>query len=270
LDYQTMLNNEARQRLRELLPASMVATKQWLLNQGFSLHFLDNAVRSGTLTPLASGVYTLHGQPVSWTSVVASLQRMAESPIQVGGLSALELDHRTHFLPAGTVQNVQLYSGYPLPRWLNRVPVNAQFEWQGTRRLWPDAIMMNARLTREYSWQEGLPPIIYSCPEKAIMEVLAKVPAAVSFEHAGALTEGLSNLSPRKADVLLRACRSIKVKRLFLWLAERENHAWFRHLKSDDYDLGSGKRVIASNGRLNTRWMITVPKEMKVDPKLQA
>lgn len=44
-----MLNKKAREQLRRLLPISMVATKQWLLDQGLNLHFVDNAVRSRTL-----------------------------------------------------------------------------------------------------------------------------------------------------------------------------------------------------------------------------
>ncbi|AIN15166.1 hypothetical protein BZ21_307 [Yersinia pseudotuberculosis] len=86
-----MLNTDARQQLRKLLPLEMVATKQWLLDQGLSLHFLDNAVRSSTLLPLTAGVYCLLEARVSWQGVVASLQRMSEQPIHVGGLTALEL-----------------------------------------------------------------------------------------------------------------------------------------------------------------------------------
>lgn len=98
-----------------------------------------------------------------------------------------------------------------------------------------------------------------------MLEVLTEVPSKVSFEHAAALMQGLSNLSPKKIDSLLRDCLHIKVKRLFLWLAERQGHAWFKHLKPSEYDLGSGKRLIAKRGKLNTRWAITVPKEMHED-----
>ncbi|CRG50544.1 Uncharacterised protein [Yersinia wautersii] len=69
-----MLNTDARQQLRKLLPLEMVATKQWLLDQGLSLHFLDNAVRSSTLLSLTAGVYCLLEARVSWQGVVASLQ----------------------------------------------------------------------------------------------------------------------------------------------------------------------------------------------------
>ncbi|WP_339800944.1 type IV toxin-antitoxin system AbiEi family antitoxin domain-containing protein [uncultured Marinobacter sp.] len=257
-----MLNKKAREQLRDLLPLSMVATKPWLLDQGLSLHFLDNAIRSGTLVPLAPGVYTLHKQTVRWQGIVASLQRMSENPTHVGGLTALKLANLTHFLSTGPEERIQLYSESQLPRWIQRVAVTADFEWHGTKKLWQESIMVNSGFSRQYHWQEGLPPIKYSCPEKAIMEVLTGVPSAISFEHADALMQGLLNLSPRKTDALLRGCRSVKVKRLFLWLAERQDHVWFRCLEPGEYDLGSGKRVIAEKGRLNTKWAITVPAEM--------
>ena len=42
--------------------------------------------------------------------------------------------------------------------------------------------------------------------------------------------EGLGNLSPRRLHTLLVACRSVKVKRLFLWFAQRHKHAWLKKL----------------------------------------
>ena len=257
-----MLNKEARERLRDLLPISMVATKPWLLDQGLNLHFVDNAIRSRTLLPLASGVYVLYEKSVRWPGVVASLQRMSEKPIHVGGLTALDLAGLTHFLLTGSEVRVHIFSESPLPSWINRIPLAARFERHSTLRLWPESVMTNPRFLREYSWQDGLPPIAYSCPEKALLEVLTEVPSAVSFEHADALMQGLSNLSPKKIDALLRTCRSIKVKRLFLWLAERNGHPWYKRLEPTEYDLGSGKRVLAQHGRLHARWAITVPKEM--------
>ncbi|WP_372927472.1 type IV toxin-antitoxin system AbiEi family antitoxin domain-containing protein [Marinobacter sp.] len=257
-----MLNKEARERLKDLLPVSMVATKPWLLDQGLNLHFVDNAIRSRTLLPLASGVYALHEKSVRWPGVVASLQRMSEKPIHVGGLTALDLAGLTHFLSTSSEVRIDMFSESPLPSWINRIQVDAQFERHKTLRLWPESVMRNPGFLREYNWQEGRPHITYSCPEKALLEVLTDVPKTVSFEHADTLMQGLSQLSPRKVDALLRACRSIKVKRLFLWLAERNGHAWFKRLKPDEYDLGSGKRVLEQHGRLHSRWAITVPKAM--------
>ena len=98
--------------------------------------------------------------------------------------------------------------------------------------------------------------------ERALFEILKDVPAGTSFEHAEQLMEGLADLSPRRLDALLRRTRSIKVKRLFFWLAERLGHAWMKRLDAGDFDLGRGKRVLARDGRLVSRYGITVPRTM--------
>jgi hypothetical protein len=53
-------------------------------------------------------------------------------------------------------------------------------------------------------------------------------------------------LNPRRLSKLLADCRSIKVKRLFLWFAERHHQPWLKH-----GDLsGSGRdESIAAAGR---------------------
>jgi hypothetical protein len=54
----------------------------------------------------------------------------------------------------------------------------------------------------------------------------------------------------------------VKAKRLFFWLAERQGHAWFRKLDPDRFDLGLGKRVLATGGKLDRKYQITVPEDM--------
>ena len=257
-----MLNTEARKQLQKLLPLNMLATKSWLVTQGLNLHFLDNAVRSQTLIPITAGVYMRQEAKLSWKGIVASLQRMVRVPVHVGGLTALELEGLGHYLSKGSKPKVHLYSLEMLPRWLARIDTSAQFEWHGTRRLWPETLMQDNQYLRQDSWQGSLPPLYYSCPEKAILELLATVPHTIGFEYADQLMQGLHNLSPRKLNALLTACSSIKAKRLFLWLAVRHQHAWFKHLTPEQYALGNGKRLIAKGGKLDPTWQITVPKDM--------
>lgn len=75
--------------------------------------------------------------------------------------------------------------------------------------------------------------------------------------------EGLNNLVPKHVQTLLENCQSVKVKRLFLYMAEKADHAWFKQLDVTKVDLGKGKRSIVKNGVLIAKYGITVPKELQ-------
>ena len=83
-----------------------------------------------------------------------------------------------------------------------------------------------------------------------------------TFHQADVLMEGLRSLSPRRLHTLLVACRNVKVKRLFLWFAERHNHAWVKALDRRDIHLGHGKRMLVRGGKLDARFNITVPERL--------
>jgi hypothetical protein len=51
----------------------------------------------------------------------------------------------------------------------------------------------------------------------------------------------------------------VKVKRLFLYLAEACNHAWTRKVELANVDLGRGNRAIVKGGKLDPKYRITVP-----------
>jgi hypothetical protein len=78
--------------------------------------------------------------------------------------------------------------------------------------------------------------------------------------------ENLVTLRPDIVQWLLTACRSVKVKRLFLYMAERHEHTWLSKLDISKVDLGKGKRMIVPNGRFNAKYQITVPIDRKGIP----
>ncbi|MAZ65550.1 MAG: hypothetical protein CMF25_00375 [Kangiellaceae bacterium] len=246
----------------------MLATKKWLAEQGLSAHALDNAVKTDTLLLLATGVYSQYSRSVSWEGVVASMQRMERRegeqlpPVVVGGLSALSLSGLSQYLSLGNTPHIHLYAAGKLPTWLARLSLPVEFKGHSTSKLWPESLSKDKAFVKEYVWEAELPPVYFSCPEKAILEVLTDLPENVSFEHADELMQGLVNLSPRKLDTLLTACKSVKAKRLFFWLAKRQAYPWFSKLQVKDYDLGSGKRVVAKGGKLDAEYLITVPSHM--------
>ena len=101
--------------------------------------------------------------------------------------------------------------------------------------------------------------LIISSPERAILEYLYDVPKKEGFDEANYIMEGLSSLRPSVLQKLLEACNSVKVKRLFLYMAEHHNHAWFDRLKPSSIDLGSGKREIIKGEKLDKKYKIVVP-----------
>lgn len=260
-----------RQSLKALLPYGMLATKKWLAEQGLSAHAIDNAVKTETLLLLATGVYSQYSRSVSWEGVVASMQRMEKGDgasvpsVVVGGLSALSLSGLSQYLSLGSKSHIHLYAVGKLPAWLARLSLPVEFEGHSTSKLWPESLLADKTFIKEHGWETELPPVYFSCPEKAILELLVDLPDAVTFEHADELMQGLVNLSPRKLDLLLKACKSVKAKRLFFWLARRQAYPWFSKLNVEDYDLGSGKRVVAKGGKLDTGYLITVPSHMVMD-----
>jgi len=244
-------------QLDELLPFGLVATRKWLGGHGVSRHTMDNWLKSQKLISLVRGVMARPGVPVTWQGLLVSLDRMMPHPVYVGGVSALELAGFGHYLKSG--QSIRLYSAESCPGWLNKLTIDVDFSWQNSRRLWPADWLDSAETCQPVFWREGLPDYLRASPEQAYLEALAVVPEQLSFEHADELLQGLTSLSPRRLDVLLLACQNVKVKRLFMWFANRHQYAWFNKLSADDYDLGSGKRVVARGGKLDREFLITVP-----------
>jgi len=109
----------------------------------------------------------------------------------------------------------------------------------------------------EWKW-----PLVLSMPERAILELLDELPARETFHTVDMIMEGLVNLSPRRLQPLLEGASSIKVKRLFLFFADRHGHRWAAHLDRGRITLGAGKRALVKGGRLDPEYNITVPEDL--------
>jgi Transcriptional regulator, AbiEi antitoxin, Type IV TA system len=144
-------------------------------------------------------------------------------------------------------------TGVKLPQWLRQQAEVWQIQFF-TTNLFAQAPRLG--LTEQ---QFGDLTIKISTPERACLEMLYLVPHTQSISEAWLLMEGLVTLRPRLVQSLLAACNSIKVRRLFLYLAEQHQHPWFERLDVDTLDLGVGNRSIVSGGRLDPKYQITVP-----------
>ncbi len=250
------------EKLEKLLYNGLVVTRRWLIDQGVSKHTIDNHVKSGLLRLIYKGVYHRQHTSLTWKSVFSSISYM-NSGWSIGGKSALEVQGLSHYIAMGDVQEVVLTGNVKVvPQWLYQFD-EFTVSFIGATRLWREGSEQRVNKYRKsIEWREMMPPLIVSSSEKAILELLSGVPEKTSFEHTEQIFQGLVNLSPKALDVLLTHCINIKVKRLFFWFADRFQYSWRNRLDSGNYDLGSGKRVIATKGKLDTVYNITVPREM--------
>lgn len=273
-------NAERRQLLLNLVPDGLPVTKQWLQKQNPDLdrHAVDNLLKSRQLIALAPGVYIRPGTHLTWQGVVSSLQNIFRTDLSVGGLTALELHGFAHFLPLSRQRAVHLHGKDPLPRWLSDALPEVKF----LRHNRLAALGSTGLVNREYDTKErafiidtetqrpSAWPFTMSSPERAYLEVLMDVPMTVSFEHADQLLQGMTTLSPRRMEQLLRKCANVKVRRLFYWMAERHSFSWLKKLPGpealDKLGMGSGNRMVAKGGRLDSKFRITVPEEMWTPP----
>ena len=102
---------------------------------------------------------------------------------------------------------------------------------------------------------------------RAIMECLYLAPEKQGLLECYELMEGLNNLRPDLVQNLLEQCNSVKVKRLFMYMAEKAGHAWVQYMNLEKIDLGRGKRSVVKNGVYVSKYKITVPKELEKHEK---
>jgi hypothetical protein len=263
-------------RLHQQLPEGLLVDAGWLEAHGYSRSLRSQYVRAGWLEQPARSVYCRPSSELSWQQVVISLQALLDCPVSVGGRTALESQGYAHDLPT-TQQTIQLYSEITLPGWLYKLPLSVRFVSHNRSRFLPktglpgsgvslatdagdaSALPGGLRVTHWGAWRW---PLVMSTPERASLELLDELPYRETFHHVDNVMEGLVNLSPRRLQPLLEQATSIKVKRLFLFFADRHRHRWAAHLDRGRLNLGRGKRVLVKGGRLDPHYNITVPRDL--------
>jgi hypothetical protein len=258
---------DIRQKLHLMIPEGSFVTRNWLLNQGINHHTIDNLVKSVQLEIVRKGVYKRPFTKLSWQGVVLTLQKMYDFDVVIGGLTALELQGYAHYLPLNKTRQVHLFTQRSLPDWISTLVEETNFVCHLQSDLQSRAHLQNGfdRVLKGntflFPWRDELPGLEMSDPERAILELLVHVPNEISFENAEQILQGMTSLSPNKLNQLLLVCDNIRLRRLFLWMAERQNHQWFKKLNLEDISLGSGNRVLVKGGVLNKKYKITVPQE---------
>lgn len=251
---------QIRKKLNQLLqnwPRGTVYLQAELTKNHISRQLVTSYLNSSWLKRIGQGAFIRIDDKIDWMGGVYAIQRQLHLPIYVAGKTALQLQGYAHFVPLGSNYPVWLF-GEPenkLPAWFKKYSWDVAIHYKTTK-----LFSCNKKLgLKEYDKEAY--SILISSSERAILETLYLVPNNQSFEEAGLLVEGLTTLRPKLVQELLECCNSIKVKRLFLFLAEHYNHSWLKKINLQNVDLGHGKRMIARDGKLDTKYRITVPKE---------
>lgn len=248
-------NKTKLKKLFNVMQNGNVVTSSLLESVGISSDLRRYYLNSGWIEPLGRGAYKKPNDNIEWQGAINAIQNQTEIDVHVGGLSALSLQGYAHYFRLNN-ETLYLFSEQrtKLPKWF------IDYDWGLELFHKPSSFLSNDMGVKELGIKEI--DVLVSTPERAIMECLYLVPKRSDLVECYQIFESLVNLKPKLVTELLLNCNSVKVKRLFLYMAEKANHQWFNFIKKENIELGSGDRMIIKNGTYNAKYKITIPKEL--------
>jgi len=251
----TTKNETKLKKLFSLLQPGKIVTASWLESFGISRDLQEYYLESRWLEALGRGAYKKPGYTVEWHGALEAIQEQIKTKVHVGGLTALLLQGYSHY---SRMSNETVYLFSPrkenLPKWFTDYKWNVAIEHKKTSFLPGELGIKSIEINQN--------TVLSSLPERAIMECLFLAPKKMDLVECYYLLEGLVNLKPRLVTELLENCKSVKVKRLFLFMADKANHQWFKFLSLEKVDLGTGNRILVEKGIFQSKYLISVPREL--------
>lgn len=254
----TNRNEKLNQLLSNWLPGA-VYTSSWLREKGYGPDLLHGYKQSGWIRSFGRGAYVRFNDEPTWEGGLYAIQKQLEMPVYAGGITALQLQGYAHYI-APQLSKCHLYTPekLKLPKWFRT------HDWEVKIKLHISTLLEATDLAKKQIVHNQI-PITIAAPERAILEILSHVNSESSFNHAWQIMEGLTTLRPEIMQTLLELCNSVKVTRLCLYMAEKNQLQWYKRLKIGAVNLGSGKRSIVKGGKLNENYQITVPSKLEDD-----
>ena len=245
----TKINN-----LRQQIPSNGIMLISWLEKSGFNRSAVYDYMESGWLQRISTGVYQFTGDTPSLYGILASYQKQAGMKYHIGAASALELKGFSHYIAMGKPIAV-VFSPVrpPLPKWLYDTELDMNLVEVASKVLGSVGIEQ-----MDYLGQT----LTVSSPERAIMECILLSPARYALMDVYYLMEMLTSLRASLVQRLLEDCTSVKVKRIFLYMAEKARHRWFAKLDRSRISIGSGTRSFMKGGVKIPAYDIVIPKEL--------
>ncbi len=242
-------------QLLQMQPKNVVYTSNWMLENGYSLDLQRTYRNSKWFQSIGTGAMIRTGEIVNYLGAVYALQKQLGMDVHIGGKNALEFQGLLHYL-SFSATDVTLFggSGVRLPTWFEKN------KWGNTINYHTSNFL--PKNTSLISWQTNDFEVLISSPPRAFLELLLLLKDSTEFIPTYEILLGMNNLHPNEIQTLLEDCSSVKVKRIFLFMAEKTGHRWFNYLNIKNIELGNGKRSLVNEGVYDSKYKITVPKDL--------
>jgi len=245
-------------QLLQLIPNGVVMTSKWLHQQGYSPELLRSYRNSHWLEKIGQGAMKRKGDSVDYSGAISAIQEQLQLNIHIAAYTSLGLQGKAHYLNSHS-QNVFLIGdkNAKLPTWFSKYNWGLHIKFHASSFLATNIGLKNIEI-KGYN-------VKISNPVRALMECLYLSNQPDDYIHVFELMQGINNLHLETTQLLLNNCTSVKVNRLFLYMAEKSNHAWFKYIDVSQIDWGSGNRSLVKEGVYIKKYRITVPKELELD-----
>jgi len=248
-------NENKLQSLLQAWPQGVVATTKWLASKGISRSLVEKYKANGWIASVDRGAYYKPQDTVEWFGALHALQSQLNTPIHVGGKSALELQGHGHFVVLGhpTVDLLKAPKAH-IPKWFS------QHEWPEEVRIIQSGFLP-ANVGLEEIMVQNI-AVLGSSRERAVLELLHLAPILYDFEEVSIIMESLGTLRPDLLTELLLQCSSEKTKRLLLYFGEVQEHAWRKYIDEISVKLSSYLlKVVSKGGHYNAKYNLFIPRE---------
>lgn len=244
------------QQILEVIPRDSVLFGSWLSGQGLDARGQYAYMKSGWLDRVSKGVYKMHGTTPKLLATISTYNAQQGKSCVVGAYTALDLRGYSHYVPMGKpAAYLFTDSKSKLPAWLLNGEWDMQVKYMTTSFLGEGLLGVETINVEQHD-------LLVSSPERAIMECLNMPDSRLSLLDIFYIMESVTTLRPKLVQSLLEMCTSQKVKRLFLYMAEKANHSWFKALRTEDVTIGTSRLMVTPTGKYINKYNMTIPKEL--------
>lgn len=245
-------NNLVMKGYMDRWPQGAVYLSSWFIKRGFHSGYLEFYKKKKFFESVGEGALKLYNDEIKIFGALYALQRHARKIIHPAGSSALRMLMDVPSLRHKAEPLILMgYAKDKIPKWMKRYDWEDEYEFF-TSALLPKRMGLIKHEFGDFSiFISGLP--------RAMMELIHFATSEKDMMEAFRVIKDLKSLDPLEVQVLLENCTSVKVKRLFLFMARKAQHGWYDFLDVEAIDLGSGKRSYAKGGLYDPEFQLVMP-----------